>query len=57
VLAALDESPLSPDTIARAAGIPGGALAATLSKLEVRGLVVRERAGYVLCRAGARALS
>jgi DNA processing protein len=57
VLRALDESPLSPDALARVVGIPGGALAATLSKLEVRGLVARERAGYVLCRAGARALS
>jgi DNA processing protein len=56
VLGAREEVPSTPDRLAGALGLAPGRLAATLSLLEIRGLVARDPAGYALTRAGGRAL-
>jgi DNA processing protein len=57
VLAALDDSPLAPDSLAEGLGLRAGRLAVTLSQMEVKGWVVRSRGGYALTTAGARVRS
>ena len=55
VLAALDDVAAPLDRIAELAGGPTGAVAATLSRLEVRGLTARHSGGYAVTASGAKA--
>ncbi len=55
VLTRLDDVPASPETVRASTGLTHGALALALSRLEVRGLVLRRRGGYEITNAGARA--
>ena len=55
VLALLDDAPVTPDRICRELALEVGAVALALSRLEVRGLVLRKGNGYEITTAGARA--
>lgn len=57
VLAALEDVPAPLDRMSGRLGVQPGCVALALAKLEVRGLVVRERGGYCLTGAGAHALT
>lgn len=57
VLATLGDVPVSLDEVSGRLGLPPGGVALAAAKLEVRGLVVRSRAGYCLTGAGAQALA
>lgn len=54
VLALLDDAPTSPDRLCRELHLGVGAVALALSRLEVRGLVLRKGNGYEITTAGAR---
>ncbi|MFN2524868.1 MAG: DNA-processing protein DprA [Actinomycetota bacterium] len=55
VLRLMDDVPLAPDRVCSELGLPPGRAALTLSRLEVRGLISKRRAGYELSAAGGRA--
>lgn len=55
VLDFLEESPVSPDSICARLSVKPGEAAVALTRLEVRGFVLRRRAGYELTSAGLRA--
>lgn len=55
VIALLDDASTTPDRICLELGLEPGAVALSLSRLEVRGLAVRRGAGYLITTAGARA--
>jgi len=57
VLGALEDTPTPLDRIAGRLDVQPGRAALALAKLEVRGLVVRGRGGYLLTDSGARALT
>jgi DNA processing protein len=57
VLALLDDVPLSMPRLRERLDVEYGALALTLARLEVRGLVLKRIGGYEISRAGARARS
>lgn len=57
VLAALEDTPTPLDRISSRIDMQPGRAALSLAKLEVRGLVVRGRGGYLLTGSGARALA
>ncbi len=56
VLAALEDTPTPLDRISTRIDVRPGRTALALAKLEVRGLVIRGRGGYLVTEAGARAL-
>jgi DNA processing protein len=55
VLDYLDDVPVAVDRICAELEIPGGEVALTLSRLELRGMVARRPAGYEISSLGARA--
>ncbi|HJR44135.1 MAG TPA: DNA-processing protein DprA [Actinomycetota bacterium] len=55
VLMLLDDAPATPDRLCRELGLGAGAVALALSRLDVRGLVLRKGNGYEITTAGARA--
>ena len=57
VLMALDDMPLPLERVARDAKLSPGRAAVLLAQLEVRGLVIRGRAGYARAASGTRALA
>ncbi|MBA2426384.1 MAG: DNA-protecting protein DprA [Actinobacteria bacterium] len=54
VLQSLDDAPIAADRLAPMVALSPGSLAATLARLEVRGLAMRSSGGYVITAAGAR---
>ena len=57
VLSFLDDRPVSADTICNRLGLKAGEAALALSRLEIRGFVVRRSNGYEIGSAGARVRS
>ena len=55
LLAVLDDAPLSVDRLVELLEAPVGELTSRLARLEVRGLVARTAAGYVISGRGAAA--
>lgn len=54
ILMCLDDVPVSPDRISRIADLPPGRVAISLSRLEVRGFVLRRGGGYEISGGGGR---
>lgn len=53
VLEVLDDAPVTCDFVAKQLAQPRGSVALALSKLEIRGMAIRQRGAYLLTRTGA----
>jgi DNA processing protein len=54
VLSVLEDSPVSADQVVKTLAVASGEVMLSLSRLEIRGFVVRRRAGYIISESGAR---
>jgi predicted Rossmann fold nucleotide-binding protein DprA/Smf involved in DNA uptake len=54
VLSVLEDSPVSADQVVKTLAIASGEVMLSLSRLEIRGFVVRRRAGYIISESGVR---
>jgi DNA processing protein len=55
VLYLMDDTPQTTDRVAYQGGLRSGEVSLALSRLEIRGLVIRQRTGFVISASGARA--